>query len=177
MNRDFWEQWNINIAFMRLELHTKDHFQLRARIMPVATFYTIGVALQNNFELKRSLQIGQMVFSSNSPLFDSTNSIGVAYAGLMVIKDGYMNDYSLLSHEIVHLFQQNDATVFNTYGNKINTHLFNQYKPMKSIFKYTYFDFHYYLIVGIHLIENKSRVNYYDNFLEHEAGYFSNTLF
>lgn len=176
LNRNFWEQWNMNIGFMRLEFHTHDRFYFKAKVLPVTAIYTIGAAVQTDFELKKSLQTGQIVFSSDSPLFESTNSVGVVYAGLMVIKKGYTDNFQLYSHEIVHIYQQNDFMVVNNFFHKPAIALAEKYKIVKSISNCVYLDLHYYVPVGIHHYENQKRIYYYDNFLEHEAGYYSNTL-
>jgi len=117
-----------------------------------------------------------MVFSSDSPLFDSTNSIGVTYAGLMVIKKGYTNDYHIYSHEIIHIYQQNDCLAFNSFYNKPLIALEKKYKIANNISNYIYIDSQYFIPACVHKYENKHRVYYYDNFLEHEAGYYSYTL-
>lgn len=176
LNRNFWEQWNLNIGFVRLEFHTKDRFYFNAKILPFSTIYTIGAAFQTDFELKNSLITGQLVFSSDSPLFDSTNSVGVTYIGLMVIKKGYTNNYQLYSHEIIHIYQQNDCLAFNSFYNKPFNSFVREHNIVNKISTLVYLDLHSFIPYSVNLYENNHRIYYYDNFLEHEAGYYSNTL-
>lgn len=177
MNKDFWEQWNMNIAFIRFELHTKNKMALRARIMPITAVYVMGAAFQTNFELQKSMQTGHVIFTSNSAQFDSTNSIGIAFPGLMVIKDGHLNNYQLISHEAIHIYQGYDFVSFNSLYIKHYNKLENAKKPYNWLCRNVYPDLHYIPLRSIYLIEYRTAKNYYDNFLEHEAGYYSNTLF
>lgn len=177
LNRNFWEQWNLNIGFVRLEFHTKDRFSFQPKILPITLIHTIGATLQTDFEKNRSFQTGQLVFSSNNPRFEATNSVGVTYSGLMVLKNGYTSNYELISHEIIHIYQQNDLNVLNTYYYKSLNNVAGKNKFIGKFNQYVHSDLQFYLNWLLNTYENSRRINYYDNFLEHEAGYFSNTLF
>jgi len=65
-NRDFWEQWHFNIGFNRFEIYTKNKFKLKYRIMPVSFGLTIAVAFNTKFNLKKTLQTGEFIFSTNT---------------------------------------------------------------------------------------------------------------
>jgi aspartate 1-decarboxylase len=175
-NRKFGEQWNLNFGFLRLEFLTVDKLKIQPKIMPIAFVYTIGAAFQTKFEVTQSLRSGQLIFSSNSSAFVRTNSIGIAYPGLMVLQKDYINEHDLISHETIHIYQQNDCNVFNTYLNKPVAGFTKNNKALEKLNKFIYYDFDAVILYTLNKIENSNRERYYDNFLEQEAGYFSNTL-
>jgi hypothetical protein len=76
----------------------------------------------------------------------------------------------------VHLYQSNDFSVMNAYVHKTLKKGASKSKPLKWVHKYMYPEFHYLILRPAYLWENKSIQNYYDNFFEHEAGYYSGTL-
>jgi len=175
-NRNFWEKWHINYGFSRIELDVKDSVRVHYKVMPFALVYTVGIAIQTKFELGKTLQTGQFIFSSNTKRWEETNSIGIAYPGNIVYKPGMPDFYKTISHEIIHLYQFNDVNVFNAYLNKPYANLSNSSNFFKKVNKWVYFDFNSPLQGGLYNLENTNRVNYYDNYFEHEAGYYSNTL-
>ncbi len=176
LNRDFWEQWNLHLGFLRIELHTKDQFRLRAKALPIASFYTILALVQTDLELKQSLKSAHWVFSSNDPRFEAGNSIGAVFPGIMVLKEGYQSFPQLQAHEIIHLYQQNDFTIFNSYYQKPIINLSMRNETARKLAKYIYPDLSFYVQLGIYAWERNTSTFYYNNFLEHEAGYYSNTL-
>ncbi len=176
LNRDFWEQWNLHLGFLRIELHTKDQFRLRAKALPIASFYTVLALVQTDLELKQSLKIAQWVFSSDDPRFEAGNSTGVVFPGIMVLKKGNQSFPQLQAHEIIHLYQQNDFTIFNSYYQKPIKSLSKRNQIVKKMAKYIYPDLSFYVKIGVSIYERNTSFLYYDNFLEHEAGYYSNTL-
>ena len=139
-------------------------------------FYTIGVASQTNFDLNNSLKVGQFIFYSNDNKFRETNSRGIAFPGVIVLETSFRNNLPLITHETVHLFQQNDFSLLNTYTYNLQNNL-NKIKIFNSINKFIHYDLEHISIYFINIYENNRRINYYDNFKEHEAGYFSNTLY
>lgn len=176
LNRDFWVQWNMHIGFLRLELHNTDNFRFRAKALPVASYYTFLAFIYTDFEARQSLKTGHLVFSSDDPRFEATNSAGIVFPGIMVLRHGYEAHSQLQAHEIIHLYQQNDFSIFNAYYNKAITGLSKGSPFVDKLSRYIYPD----LSGGIHLavyqFERRRSVYYYDNFLEHEAAYYSNTL-
>lgn len=175
MNRNFWEKWNINIGFNRLEFETKNKFSVRYKIMPIALVYNLMVASQTKFELEKSLKTGEFVFSSDSPRFKATNSIAATYPGSIVIKNDEINNFNVINHEIIHIYQSNTFSILNTYFQKPLDKISEKNKTFKFINKYFYLDLHYLPLRMIYNSQTKSS-NYYSNFFEHEAGYFANTL-
>ncbi len=175
-NRNLWEQWHINYGFNRVEFNVKDGLDVHYKVMPVALVYTIGIALQTKFELGKTLQSGQFIFSSNTKRWEETNSIGIAYPGNIVYKPNVADNNKLLSHEIIHIYQLNDINGINVYFDRPRAFFSSKSKLFKDINDWVYFDFNSIVQGYLHSLEDINRVNYYDNYFEHEAGYYSRTL-
>ncbi|MBZ9729658.1 hypothetical protein LB467_08145 [Salegentibacter sp. JZCK2] len=119
-NRNFWEQWNLNIGFNRIEFHTKNRFQIKYRIQPVSFLLTAYTAVQNQFEPNLSLRLGEFVFSGNSYFRSKDKSYRGAAIGTAILLNpeaGGFN-YNTIVHEMIHVFQYHDFNVLNTYMNK-----------------------------------------------------------
>jgi len=175
-NRNLWEKWHINYGFSRIELDLKDSPKVRYKVMPVAFVYTVGVALQTKFELGKTLQTGQFIFSSNTKRWEDTNSIGVAMPGNIVYKPGMESFHNIITHEIIHLYQLNDLNGINTYMDKPHAYLGSKSDFFKKVDRWIAFDYNTFLSAALYELENINTVRYYDNYFEHEAGYYSNTL-
>jgi len=175
-NRNLWEKWHINYGFSRIEIHVKDKFSVRYKVMPVALVYTVGIALQTKFELGQTLQTGHFIFSSNTKRWEETNSDAIAYPGNIVYKPGEPGFNNILSHEIIHLYQFNDVNGFNAYLDKPYSYLNKNSQSFTTVNKWVYLDVNNILQQYLYLLANKNRVYYYDNYFEHEAGYYSDTL-
>lgn len=175
LNRKFGEQWNMNIGFLRFEYNPTSTKKLKPRIMPIAFAYTIGVAVQTKFEIDTSLKTGQLIFSSNDKRFEQTNSIGVTYPGCIVLRDENKNELDILSHEIIHIYQQNDYSILNTFIDKPINKLSNVSNFTQSMNKILFYDFH---LIPLNIVYNieSNKTFYYSNYLEHEAGFYSYTL-
>ena len=175
LNRKFGEQWNMNIGFLRLEFKPSGEKKFQPRIMPIALTFTVGVALQTKFEINKSLKTGQFIFSTDDKRFDETGSIGVAFPGCIVLKDENKDQLDLMSHEIVHLYQDYDFNVFNSYIDKPIKKLSEKTNFTQLMNKIFYYDFHQIPLSIVYDIESNGNY-YYDNHFEHEAGYYSYTL-
>jgi len=170
-NRNFWEKWHLNIGFNRIEFYTKDKFKFKYKIMPVSLALTFHTAINNKFELKRSLQTGEFIFSSNK-----TEYKGYTIGNVITINEKSIDSYDIYSHEIIHIYQYYDFNFINTYLNKtINRweQKSNTFKAFNSIF---YFDVQGPIPRGLYLLENLNRNCYYDNFFENEANFFSSKV-
>lgn len=178
LNKNFYEKWHLNIGFSRIEFNTKDKFSVKYKLMPVAFTYTIGIALQTKFELEKTLKTGEFIFSSNTDRFTETNSRGIAFPGNIVVYSPYINDFKLITHEVIHLYQSNDFSVFNAYFNKPIKAWSSNNKIINWVDKHLYLEFHYLIQKPIYILESEPTDSslYYNNFFEHEAGYFGGTL-
>ena len=151
--------------------------------MPVALVYTIGAFTQVNFDANTSLKTGEFVFYSNLQFHNSGNS-ATTFPGIIVYNK---NDYDdprttnadkdrTMMHEIIHIYQSNDFSILNTYYRKPINHYSENNKTISFLNKYLYLDLHYIPLRATYLLERHSGSIYYDNYFEHEAGYYSNTL-
>ena len=177
LNKGFWERLHLNIGFNRLEFNFKDNFSVNYKLMPVAFLYTVDAIVRHKFELKKSIQTGEFIFSTtsiNNNKFINVNAS--TFPGLMVFEKPFSNNIKLHTHEITHIYQSNDFSIFNTYLNKPLKNWSKKNKIIKWINKYIYPEYHYLILRPAYLLENVNINNYYDNFFEHEAGYYSGTL-
>ena len=144
--------------------------------MPVALIYTIGIASRSKFEIEKTLQSGEFVFSSNSERFHETNSSGVAFPGAIVLYTPDKNNFNLFSHEIIHIFQANDFSQIETLINKPLNNINSTNNFINGINKYIHYDFRYLPQLILYKVENKNAKFYYDNVFEREAAYYSNSF-
>jgi hypothetical protein len=167
-NRNFWEKWHLNIGFNRIEFHTKDKFKVKYKIMPVSLALTFHTAINSKFEFKRSLQTGELIFSTNK-----TEYKGFTIGNVITVNNRAIDSYDLYSHEIIHVYQYYDFNFINTFLNRsINKweQKSNTFKTFNNIF---YFDMQAPIYRGLYLLENSNRNCHYDNFFENEANFFS----
>lgn len=176
-NRNFWEKWHLNIGFSRLEFYTKDKFKVQYKIMPVSLYLTAYSAVGNKFELKRTLQTGEIIFSSGDINGNEISSRGVAYGNILAINSNSLNDYDIYSHEIIHIYQYYDYNFVNTYLNKPFENWKSKSDTFSKISDLFYFDMQGAVLRPLYLLENRNRNCYYDNFFENEAGFYSNTIY
>lgn len=178
-NRPFASQWHINFGFLRVELHTKEKFKIKPKIMPIALTRLFIIGINNKFEFKRSLQTGELFFSTNNLKLLGDDNIALSTGNGILIKDSSFLSKKTSTHEIIHNYQYNDYNFVNTYLNKPFDKLCATSKTFNSINKFVYWDLQVIPIWGLYLYENRNYdINkYYDNFFEHEAGYYSDTLF
>lgn len=175
-NRDFWEQWNVNIGFNRFEFHAKDEFRFKYKVMPVSLGLTIYTAIGNKFELERTLQTGELIFSSNEIGFDGIDARGAALGNVLLINSRFLNTYDLYAHEFIHVYQYYDYNFVNSYIDKpIENWRFRSetFTKLDNIF---HWDLQALVLRPLYLLENNNRNCYYENFFENEAGFYSNTI-
>ena len=174
-NEDFWNKWHINIGFNRLEFETKNKLKINYKIMPVALVYNTLAFTQAKFDFDTSLKTGEFIFQSGDYRLYESGSRGVTFPGTIVLRNN-VNSYNIITHEIIHIYQSNDFSILNTYYIKPLKKIENKSKVFSKINNHIYYDFHYIPLRLFYNLETKSANKYYDNFFEHEAGYFSNTL-
>jgi hypothetical protein len=175
-NINFWYKWHLNIGFNRFEFETKDKFKMNYKIMPVALVYNVLAFSQTKFDYKTSLQTGEFIFKSNDYRLYEAGSQGVSFPGTIVIRKDQYNNYNVVAHEIIHIYQSNDFSILNSYYLKPLKKIENKYDFISKINNHMYYDFHYLPLRLLYNLETKTANRYYDNYFEHEAGYFSNTL-
>lgn len=180
LNRNFWDKWHINFSFNRIEFDTKDKFKISYKIMPITFVYTSSAFFYYKFDIKNSLNFGEFIFYKDR----LENSIAFTHAGYIVYDYNHFNNPTTTSkqfyqtgvHEIIHLYQSNDYSVFNTYYTKPLQKLETKSNFLKKIDNFIYYDLHYIPLRAVYSYETNTAGKYYDNYLEHEAGYYSNTI-
>lgn len=170
-NKDFWEVWHINIGFNRIELHTKNKFQLRYKLMPVSFMLTTGTAINSKFEWERSLETGEMIFSTRDSHMPNANAITLG--NIIRSRSGNINNHQIISHEIIHIYQYYDYNFLNTYLIKTKKNLGDNSRTMSFLNNHLYWDFQGLTTTGLYFLGNINRNCHFDNFFEHEAEYYT----
>lgn len=172
-NRNFWEKWHLNIGFNRLEFYTKDKFKVKYKIMPVSLILTTAVAFNTKFEFEKTLQTGEFIFSTSDPKYEEGAR---TFGNVIAFTHNQIDDYSLYSHEIIHIYQYYDYNFVNTYLNKPIDNWKTKSSTFEKISDILYFDMQGAVLRPLYILENGNRNCYYDNFFENEAGFYSNTI-
>ncbi|MCF6308487.1 MAG: hypothetical protein L3J09_11090 [Flavobacteriaceae bacterium] len=174
-NRDFWVQWNINIGFNRIEFHTKDKFKVKYRIMPISVALFTVVALESKFEWKRTLQTGEIIFSTED---DKLPNVSATTLGNIVrFSNSSFNNFQTGAHEFIHIYQYYDYNFINAYYKKPLNKLANTSKSFNALNSIFYWDFHAGVLRSLYLLEGTNNACYFDNYFEHEAQFYSSGIF
>ncbi|WP_019039201.1 hypothetical protein [Psychroflexus tropicus] len=171
-NRGFLEQIHINIGFNRIEFYPNEDFRVKYKLMPAAFVTTFVSAIDSKPEWNLMLRSGEVIFSTNESNLNNLNAQALLTS--FKVRESEIKNYSVLAHEIIHLYQYNDYNFVNPYFNNYTDKLSMANNFIKS---YIYWDFNSIVIGGLYQLENINRSNYYDNFYEYEAAFFSDTLY
>lgn len=141
--------------------------------MPAALLGMLLAAYGNKFDIKLSAMTGEPIFSGNSLAlnFAFENDGANLYTALL-IKSRFLDDYSLLTHEILHTYQCYDQNVINTFFHKPVKSLNKQGKFFQFLDDVFYYDFQAPIGLAAYEIENLSADDYFDNYFEQEAKYY-----
>ncbi|MDT0645639.1 hypothetical protein RM545_02960 [Zunongwangia sp. F260] len=165
-NRDFWERWHLNFGFNRFEIDTKNNFKFSYRIMPFSLFAAATAALDSRLDVKYSLRTGTFVFRS-SEIDRDRNIYGQARLNTIILLSDYRG-LAALPHEVVHTYQYEELSGFNSFLNKPMKRLSEKNKIVRLYNRLFYTDFHAVLTGGLHEAA--------ESFYEREAEYYTNTL-
>ncbi len=176
-NKSFWEKWHFNIGFNRFEFHTKDEFRFRYKILPLSFLATSYAALTNKFEFNRSLQTGEFIFSNDTVGLTTDEAAGITYGNVVIINTQFLNDFRFYSHEIIHIYQYYDFNFVNSFLDRPINGLESKSNFIRKLNSFFYWDLQAPVLLSLYIAENSNRSNYYDNFFENEAGFWSNTIF
>lgn len=172
LNRNFYDQFNFNFGFNRIEVYPANKFKVKYKLMPVSFILSLYVASQSKFEVEKTIATGELVFSSSK--FDSRYR-GLTIGNAVVLNSDFVQNKNTISHEFIHIYQYNDYNFVNTFLDKPINRLFKNSKFYVKTKRFLYYDLQAPILHGLYLLSNGT--NYYDNFYEREAGTFSNTLF
>ena len=173
-NIDFWERWYFNIGFNRIEFYTKDTFTVRYKVMPITAAYTISSFFTTDFDVKSSLKTGHLIFIDRKY---NQDYYGYSLPGTITLANNIPANREIITraHEIIHLYQSEDFSLFNSYyGDKLDKYI-QKYPKVNSVSKWIYLDLHLLVLRAAYLFEHRNVTldNYYDNYFEHEAKYYT----
>lgn len=172
MNRPIFEQYNINLGVVRLEYKFSSS-KIKAKLLPL-TIITAGyIASQSKFELNKSLATGELIFSSSN--FDKEVYVpyrGFTLGNVVVLGSEFVNNYGTISHEMIHVAQNNDFNFTNAW---IMPSL-NKNSFFSKTSSYIYYEFNFILSNALYSSQIRNADNYYSNIFESEAATFSNTF-
>jgi len=170
-NRQFWEQWHLNIGFNRFEFYTQDKFTVSYRIMPFALGETISAFTQGKLDFSESIKTGTFVFDVDhikttvNIIVDGGSSDNI----ILLTTNHSFNREITLAHELIHVYQYESFSGLNPYLDKPLYHLNSNKKWARSYHKIFYTDFNHLTFQGLYSLYK----NYYYNFYENEAYYYS----
>lgn len=171
-NRNFWEQYHINVGFNRFEFDMRNKGKFSYQIMPFALYATVNGFLNGSLDVNKSLSVGTFIFRAKLPVFVKSLSDARANAYALtnqIIYDDKLFSFRTLSHEVIHTYQYEQLTSFNSYFMRPYSHFEKKSKFIKFYNKYFYTDFNL-IIFGLDYQFNQ---NYEDIFFEKEARYYS----
>lgn len=171
-NRNFWEQYHINVGFNRLEFDFKKKGKLSYKMMPFALSATVVGFVNGNLDVNKSLSVGTFIFKSKQPIFAKIfyNVSANAYAYTnQIVYDAELFSFRTLSHEIIHTYQYEQAVNFNSFFIRPLESFKEKSKFIKSYNKIFYTDFNLAVYYGMYRLNS----NHDSNFLEREARFYS----
>lgn len=165
-NRNFWVQWHLNIGFNRIDIYTKDKFRMRYRIMPFNLVNTISTASNFDFDFSESLKLGVAVFKAKIIQSRDRRLGGGTIDNFIILNNSASS--KITAHELIHTYQYEQLSGFNTYLNKPSKWLQEESKIYRLYSKYFYTDWNSVLTRELYQLE----MEYRENIFEKEASYF-----
>lgn len=171
-NRNFWNRWHLNIGFTRLDIYTKDKLRLKYRIMPFSLLYAVNIQIvEGNIDFNKSLKLGVLVFTPRQSGLSSFKSDGAQISNHIALRDN--PGLEIEAHEVLHVYQQNQFSGFNSYFIKTDNYLKRNYKWYSFYKKVFHTDFNTPIFSGIYRLGEISAGSYRVNIFEKEAYFFT----
>lgn len=169
-NRDFWERWHLNLGFTRLDIFTKDRLHFQYRIMPFSLFRAIQLTqLNSDIDWKKSLKLGVLVFLRNEISFGEFSNVQGAQASNHISLKRNVAGISTEGHELIHVYQNNQFSGFNSYYSKIDDYLRGASKAYNLYQKIFYTDFNSPIFRGLYKFGRSQAKTSRENLFEKEA--------
>lgn len=153
-------------GFNRIRISTKNKFKVQYKVMPFSLLFLFATRFDGNLNLKRSL-------TTLTPYFDAKSDFrGVSYSrGNHIL---IQND-EFIGHELIHTFSHYEYMTVNTFVHKKRDYKDGEKLSLwRKVNKYIYWDLLNRLVTrSLYAVEGDINPNYYDNFFEYEANYFS----
>ncbi|KQC33872.1 hypothetical protein AAU57_11435 [Nonlabens sp. YIK11] len=171
-NRPMFDQVNFNLGFVRNEFRFKNGVTWRPLIKPLSMTLTIYSAIGNDFDTGLSLAYGTPIFIRDDERLP--NAFGITHGNAIVLRESFKNNFSLINHEMVHVFQLDEyAGLNNLILPQRNRWIKNEaYDKITDLFYVEYHSLFYYSFYFLdELIQGRGF-----NLLEAEAYNFSDSF-
>lgn len=147
--------------------------------MPAALAFTVYSAWENKFEVKRSLQAGEFIFSTPEINHFKTDisPAGIAVGTAITIKKRHLNSLDVFAHEIIHVYQYQDFNVLNTYIKKPLQEFKEGSGFFRTMDRFFYYDLNIIPFNFLYILEDfniEPEDKYRKNYFEREADFYSN---
>lgn len=176
-NRNFWERWHLNIGFNRIEILTTEKLKLRYKFMP----FSFGTFVRNyskgRMDITKTLKTGIFVFNSSENVsVDGYSNIlldGSTFGNSIVLYGNPISDKEdILSHEIIHVYQNESFVVFNPYLERPIENLIPKKVVATKFWSHIYLDFNTIYFNGAYQIDATFNDDYFKRFFEQEAYFY-----
>ena len=180
LNEPFLQNWNIDYGLIRVDFSLAKKKVLKVRLLPEAIYAIIVASKYGKFDLKNTVETGNIIFSSENLLMlpNGEYRTGISIGRAIAFVDNFpnnINKYQLLAHEIIHQYQYGEYQVLNSWLKPIEPKI--KSKILSTIFrKYIYLDLPY-IILPYFLEGQYDYPHYFKNFYEFEAERFSTNSF
>ncbi len=169
-NNGFLEQWHFNFGFTRFEMRIKDSLNFQCKIMPFALRGVIEGFVKGKLDVNQTLKTGSFIFT-DSNLYVKRGIYGLAVANAIIYNKN--NDFSsnelTIGHELIHAFQYENYSGFNTYLEKPKQKLSKKRSWIRKYEKLVYTDFNYLTFITLYNLNQ----NYDKNLYEKEAYFYT----
>jgi len=177
-NRKVFSQFYYTFGFNRFDIYTPNKIKLRYRVMPIALLgFSYNLMQGYAFDYKKTIKSGFLVFEMdeiNTPYLHDVS--GLATVNTLTLKRALSSSEKLgtLGHEIIHAYQYLDDFRFNPFLIKAQRDWVNHENKVVAFYeKWVYTDWTYVLGSFLYLNEHTNSEEYFDNFYEAEADFFS----
>ncbi len=176
-NRPISERWHLTLGFTRWELSTKENFKLSFRIMPLSLVGTVITATKGDFSFDRSIKTGNFVYTTDhieNKIPDTGFTSGqVTFFGSAILILNTWEGETALSHEIIHMYQNESLMGINQYLNKPLKELSQNISYYRLYSKIFYTQYNALVMGGLYNLASLGKGGYSGNFFEQEAKYFT----
>lgn len=180
-NRKPWERFHMNFGFVRLQFEPMAKEKLSATILLSELTTTFMLATRGSFDIKRSLQFGNTIFTSNRSLSNNGDRLleGYALGESFIVNRSYFDTarsffYYIVTHEAVHTFQNNNFITVNPYFKKISDSVAVKSKLFNKTRNFFTLDLDQPLFWGLYYLEDQKKTGtYFRNFFEYEAQHYT----
>jgi len=178
-NRNFWEQWHINLWLLRLDYAVEDK-KFQARVFPSGLYGYFMLEADGRLNFRRSLATGLLYFDYDDYTFyDGRSQATSIIVGLDESIYGRAEYYSLAAHEVAHSLQYEGFVYLNPLFSELDKTWKEKHQWYQNLSRFIYFDLNGLYFLGIyHLIEGGfDNPCYWQNFYEKEAEHYSHLRF